>query len=72
MGQLLIRNVPDEVIAGLDARAARLGISRSEFLRRRLAQEASTGTTVTVEDLRRFADSFPDLLNEQIMRGAWE
>jgi plasmid stability protein len=72
MGQLLIRNVPDEVIAGLDARAARLGISRSEFLRRRLAQEASAGTTVTVEDLRRFADSFPDLLDEQIMRGAWE
>lgn len=72
MGQLLIRNVPDEVIAGLDARAARLGISRSEFLRRRLAQEASAGTTVTVEDLRRFADSFPDLLDEQIMRSAWE
>ena len=72
MGQLLIRNVPDEVIAGLDARAARLGISRSELLRRRLAQEASAGTTVTVEDLRRFADSFPDLLDEQIMRGAWE
>jgi plasmid stability protein len=72
MGQLLIRNVPDEVIAGLDARAARLGISRSEFLRRRLAQEASAGTTVTVEDLRRLADSFPDLLDEQVMRGAWE
>jgi plasmid stability protein len=72
MGQLLIRNVPDEVIAGLDARAARLGISRSEFLRRRLAQEASAGTTVTVEDLQRLADSFPDLLDEQVMRGAWE
>lgn len=72
MAQLLIRDVPDEVIAALDARAAKLGLSRSEFLRRRLAQEAVVGVTpVTVDDFRRLAEDFPDALDEQIMRGAW-
>lgn len=73
MAQLLIRDVPDEVIAALDARAAKLGLSRSEFLRRRLAQEAAVGvTSVTVDDFRRLAEDFPDVLDEQIMRGAWK
>ena len=73
MAQLLIRDVPDEVIAALDARAAKLGLSRSEFLRRRLAQEAAIGATpVTVDDFRRLAEDFPDALDEQIMRGAWK
>ncbi len=72
MAQLLIRDVPDEVIAALDARAAKLGLSRSEFLRRRLAQEAAVDLTpVTVDDFRRLAEDFPDALDEQIMRGAW-
>jgi len=73
MAQLLIRDVPGEVIAALDARAAKLGLSRSEFLRRRLAQEAVVGVTpVTVDDFRRLAEDFPDALDEQIMRGAWK
>jgi hypothetical protein len=38
---MLIRDVPDEVIAVVDAHAARLGISRSEYVRRRLAQDAA-------------------------------
>ncbi len=37
---LLIRDVPDDVIAALDAHARRLGLSRSEYVRRRLAQDA--------------------------------
>ena len=32
---VLIRDVPDDVIAALDARAGRLGLSRSEYVRRR-------------------------------------
>lgn len=47
MRDVLVRDVPEEVIAALEARAARLGLSRSEFLRRRLAQEAATGLGVT-------------------------
>jgi Ribbon-helix-helix protein, copG family len=34
---VLIRDVPDDVIAALDAHAGRLGLSRSEYVRRRLA-----------------------------------
>jgi hypothetical protein len=38
---VLVRDVPDDVVAAIDARAARVGLSRSEFLRRRFAQEAA-------------------------------
>ena len=41
MTDILIRDVPDEVIAAVDARAGRLGLSRSEYVRRRLAQDAA-------------------------------
>ena len=36
MADVLIRDIPDDVIAALDAHAARLGLSRSEYVRRRL------------------------------------
>jgi hypothetical protein len=36
MTDVPIRDVPDEVIAAVDAHAARLGISRSEYVRGRL------------------------------------
>jgi hypothetical protein len=41
MTDVLIRGVPDDVIAALDAHAGRLGLSRSEYVRRRLAQDAA-------------------------------
>jgi hypothetical protein len=70
---VLIRDVPEDVIAALDSHAARLGLSRSEFLRRRLAQEAVSGPEpVTVEHLAVFAETFADLADAQIMKGAWE
>jgi hypothetical protein len=70
---LLIRDVPDEVVAAIDAKARRLGISRSEYLRRTLERErASTGDDVTVADLARFADAFGDLADPDVMRQAWE
>ena len=52
MTDVLIRDVPDEVIAALDAHAGRLGLSRSEYVRRRLAEDAATpGSPVSAEDL---------------------
>jgi hypothetical protein len=60
-------------VAALEARAARLGLSRSEFLRRRLAQEAmSNATSVTTDDLTAFAVAFADLADPEVMKGAWE
>ena len=41
MVDLLIRDVPDDVVAAIDARAKRLGLSRTEFLRRQLTQAAT-------------------------------
>lgn len=69
---VLIRDVPDNVIAALDAHAARLGLSRSEYVRRRLAQDAAVqDAAVSVEDLTRFADMFGDLADPDVMSRAW-
>ncbi|HJY96677.1 MAG TPA: ribbon-helix-helix protein, CopG family [Streptosporangiaceae bacterium] len=72
MTDMLIRDVPEEVIAVLDAHAARLGLSRSEYVRRRLAQDAATlGSPVRMEDLARFAGTFADLADPDVMSRAW-
>ncbi len=72
MTDVLIRDVPDDVLAAIDARAARLGISRSEYLRRALERERSTGgSPVGVDQLRRFSDLARDLRDPEVMDGAW-
>lgn len=72
MADVLIRDVPDKVIAGVDANAARLGISRVEYIRRRLAADAAISSApVTVNDLRAFADRFADLADDEVMDAAW-
>lgn len=72
MTDVLIRDIPDDVIAALDAHAARLGLSRSEYVRRRLAQDAATsGAPVSVNDLARFASTFADLADPDVMSRAW-
>lgn len=73
MSDILIRDVPDEVLRVIDARAAELGISRAEYVRRRLAQEAAAVTTpVSRDDLTRFAETFADLASPEVMAGAWD
>jgi hypothetical protein len=72
MTDMLIRDVPDEVVAAVDARASQLGLSRSEYVRRRLAQDAAaTGAAVSVQDLARFTELFNDLDNPEVMSRAW-
>lgn len=73
MTDVLVRDVPDDVITALDVRASRLGLSRSEYLRRRLAQEAAGGAKpVTTEHLTAFAETFADLGDAEVIKGAWE
>ncbi len=73
MSDVLIRDVPDEVLVAIDARAAKLGISRVEYVRRRLAQDAAAAPiSVTPDDLRSFADTFADLADPDVMTGAWD
>lgn len=72
MTDMLIRDVPDDVVAALDARAQRLGLSRSEYVRRRLAQDAAMpAADVTTADLARFANTFGDLADPDVMSQAW-
>jgi len=73
MADLLIRDIPDEVVAAIDAKARRIGVSRSEFVRRTLARENTTSSgAVTADDLVRFSGRFADLADEEVMRRAWE
>ena len=72
MTDMLIRDVPEEVVAAIDARASRLGLSRSEYVRRRLAQDAAaTGTAVSARDLAWFGELFSDLGDPTVMSQAW-
>jgi hypothetical protein len=73
VSDVLIRDVPEDVLAALDALAARMGLSRTEYIRRRLAQDAQTARVrVTVEDLRRFGQAFEGLGDGELMRQAWD
>jgi hypothetical protein len=69
---MLIRDVPDNVIAAVDAQARRLGLSRTEYVRRRLTQDAVVqDSAVEIQDLRRFAETFADLADPEVMTQAW-
>jgi hypothetical protein len=73
MADILIRNVPDEVVTAIDHAARRLGLSRVEYLRRSLAnQHGWVVLSVTVDDLARAADLCSDLLDPEVMDRAWQ
>jgi hypothetical protein len=72
MADMLVRDVPDRVLAAVDAHAGRLGLSRSEYVRRRLAQDAElSGAPVEVADLARLAELTADLGDPDVMADAW-
>jgi len=72
MRDILIRDVPDEVVAAIDARAQHVGLSRTEYLRRTLARERSLESGhVSAEDLESFARIFADLGDPEVMGRAW-
>lgn len=71
MADILIRDVPDDVVAAVDANASRSQLSRVEYLRRMLERECSRAPEVTVDDLRRLAETCADARDPEIMAGAW-
>jgi hypothetical protein len=72
MADMLIRDVPDDVIAAVDAHARWLGLSRTEYVCRRLLQDAAVpDSAVGVQDLRRFTETFTDLANPDVMDQAF-
>lgn len=72
MADILIRNLTDELVAAIDARASRAGLSRNEYLRRTLERER-VGVTepVTAAHLQRLAALAADLDDPDVMSAAW-
>lgn len=55
MSHILISDIPEDVLSEIDGRAARLGLARSEYVRRLLIHDAGTATiSVPAPDLRAF------------------
>lgn len=72
MTDILIRDVPDDVVAAIDTKARRSGLSRTEYLRRTLARERTGNTsTVDVRSLEILSERFRDLEDPEVMGGAW-
>lgn len=72
MPDVLIRNFPAEDLALLDEHATRLGVSRTEYLRRQLHQAARrTATAVTAAVLTWFSKASADLADDGVMSDAW-
>jgi hypothetical protein len=72
MTDILIRDVSPDVVAALDAVARRLGLSRTEYLKRQLTQAATRpAKPVAQEDLEWFGESFADLGDPEVMGRAW-
>jgi antitoxin FitA-like protein len=69
MTDILIRDVPDEVVAALDANAQRSGQTRAEYLRRLLADQQRPA--LTRDQLNRFAERTADLGDPEVMGAAW-
>ncbi len=73
MSDVLIRDVPEEVLAAIDSNAARLGLSRNEYVRRELGRVAQrSASSVTASDLERFTSTFGDLADADVMTQAWK
>lgn len=72
MPDVLIRNFPAEDLELLDEQARRVGLSRTEYLRRQLHREARrTESAVTVGDLHALSGLVSDLADPDVMREAW-
>ncbi|MDO8389331.1 MAG: antitoxin [Actinomycetota bacterium] len=72
MTDILIRDIPDEVIAAIDARAKRVGLSRTEYLRRTLERERlGGGGPVTLDHLAHLTSLAADIDDPGVMSGAW-
>ena len=72
MTDILILDVPDEVLAAIDAKAKRVGLSRTAYLRRALERErVQESGPVTVDGFERFSQLAADLDDPTVMSDAW-
>ncbi len=74
MPNVLIRGLSDAAVERIDGDAAALGLSRNEYLRRKLEDGVpATQSTATVgaDDWARSAEVFADLDDPDVMDDAW-
>lgn len=74
MTDVLIRNVPEAELRRVDQKAERLGLTRPEYLRRQISQDAArtlADEPPTVDAFRRLSALTSDLLDEDVFRDAW-
>jgi hypothetical protein len=72
VADILIEDVPEEVAAALEMRAARLGMSPGQYVRRLLAREAAAVTAVGAADFAWFTGCFAGLADPEVMARAWQ
>jgi hypothetical protein len=70
---VLIRGLSEQAVKRIEAEASDLGLSRNEFLRRKLeeADTARPDVTLTTADWNRSAKAFGDLADPAVMEAAW-
>lgn len=73
MTNVLIRGLSNAAVERIDAEASALGLSRNEFLRRKLegATTANADAALTAADWARSAAAFGDLADPDVMDAAW-
>ena len=72
MADIVIPDIPEDVIAAIDLKARRLGLPRADYLRRVLTRErAFQPVQVTAAHLAGFAEAFADLDDPDLMNLAW-
>ena len=74
MAQVLVRNLPDEVVARLKARAANENKSLEQLVRDILEREAVLPKTLLLEELRKLRESMPvvDFDIAEMIREGWD
>lgn len=73
MLDILARGVDKQTLAPIDERYQALGLSRNEYLRRFLTDGhgSSEKRRLSIDDVNRSAEAVKDLLNPEVMAGAW-
>jgi len=75
MAQVLVRNLPDDVVARLKAKAAERNTSLEQYLRDLIERDAASARDERIERLRAFRESQPRIegdLGELVRQGREE
>ena len=70
MADVLIRDIPPEVLAAIDARAQRVGLAVG-VLAKGVGRAHQDPAMVTIADLEQFSSTFADLADDELMGAAW-